>query len=154
MQICIECGRQLFDYDKSCDKCNSQNIISEKEYKEIINEINCSNIIKKRILLQNHNYKCVYDRLQKKEKVYPSPIILRNNNLESIEGNEEYWDRINQHTINKTELQKPIVECPYCKSTNTSKISTTSKAVNTVLFGILGTKRYKEWHCNECGSNF
>lgn len=46
------------------------------------------------------------------------------------------------------------VQCPYCKSTNTRKISTTAKAANTALFGIFGTKRYKQWHCNKCGSNF
>ena len=49
---------------------------------------------------------------------------------------------------------KPIVECPYCHSTDTKKISATSKVVNTALFGILGTKRYKQWHCNQCGSEF
>lgn len=49
---------------------------------------------------------------------------------------------------------KPRVECPYCHSTNTKKISTTSKAVNTAVFGILGTKRHKQWHCNECHSDF
>lgn len=49
---------------------------------------------------------------------------------------------------------KPRVECPYCHSTNTKKISTTSKAINTAVFGILGTKRHKQWHCNECNSDF
>lgn len=49
---------------------------------------------------------------------------------------------------------KPLVECPYCHSTNTKKIPTTSKAVNTAIFGIFGTKRYKQWHCNHCKSDF
>lgn len=46
------------------------------------------------------------------------------------------------------------VYCPYCNSVNTSKISTTSKVVNTAVFGIFGTKRFKQWHCNDCGSDF
>lgn len=46
------------------------------------------------------------------------------------------------------------IECPYCHSTNTSKITSTSKIVNTALFGVFGTKRHKEWHCNRCGSDF
>ena len=46
------------------------------------------------------------------------------------------------------------VECPYCHSINTSKISTTAKVVNTAIFGIFGTKRHKQWHCNECNSDF
>ena len=48
----------------------------------------------------------------------------------------------------------PLVYCPYCNSVNTSKISTTSKVVNTAIFGIFGTKRHKQWHCNQCGSDF
>lgn len=46
------------------------------------------------------------------------------------------------------------VKCAYCNSTNVKKISATSKVVNTALFGILGTKRHKQWHCNNCNSDF
>lgn len=46
------------------------------------------------------------------------------------------------------------ITCPYCQSSNTKKISTTSKAVNTAMFGLLGTKRHKQWHCNNCNSDF
>ncbi len=45
-------------------------------------------------------------------------------------------------------------ECPYCHSKNTKKISATSKVTNTVIFGIFGTKRFKQWHCNNCNSDF
>ena len=38
MKICIDCGRQLFDRDKSCDKCNSKNIISEEEYNKMVTD--------------------------------------------------------------------------------------------------------------------
>lgn len=40
--------------------------------------------------------------------------------------------------------------CPTCNSTNIKLISTTSKAVNTAMFGLLGTKRHKIYHCNNC----
>lgn len=50
---------------------------------------------------------------------------------------------------------KPTVECPYCHSTNTKKISDVSKAGNVVLFGIFAAgKVSKQWHCNKCGSDF
>lgn len=42
-------------------------------------------------------------------------------------------------------------KCPTCSSTNLKKISTTSKVVNTAMFGIFGTKRHKTFHCNNCG---
>lgn len=48
----------------------------------------------------------------------------------------------------------PLVYCPFCNSVNTVKISTTSKVINTAMFGIFGTKRHKQWHCNSCNSDF
>lgn len=54
----------------------------------------------------------------------------------------------------KLQRSATIVYCPYCNSVNTSKISTTSKVLNTALFGIFGTKRHKQWHCNQCNSDF
>ena len=53
MKICIDCGRQLFDRDNSCDKCNSQNIISEEDYNKIIEEIKHSNIFTKKKLYKS-----------------------------------------------------------------------------------------------------
>ena len=47
------------------------------------------------------------------------------------------------------------ISCPYCKATNVKKISSTSKAVHTALFGIFSISRNsKQWHCNHCGSDF
>ena len=47
------------------------------------------------------------------------------------------------------------VECPYCHSSDTKKITNTSKAVHTALFGIFSISRNsKQWHCNECNSDF
>lgn len=46
------------------------------------------------------------------------------------------------------------VSCPYCHATNITRISTTAKITNTALFGIFGTKRHKQWHCNHCKSDF
>lgn len=47
------------------------------------------------------------------------------------------------------------VRCPYCNSTNVKKITTTSKAVHTAIFGIFSMGRNsKQWHCNDCKSDF
>ncbi len=47
------------------------------------------------------------------------------------------------------------VECPYCHSTDTKKITNTSKAVHTAFFGIFSVSRNsKQFHCNQCGSDF
>ena len=55
--------------------------------------------------------------------------------------------------LNKQESNKP--KCPICQSTNIKKITNTSKAVHTTLFGIFSMSRNsKQWHCNNCGSDF
>ncbi len=151
MKICIDCGRQLFDRDDSCDKCNSKNIISVEDYNKIVEELKHANIFTKKKLLQNQNYKCIYDRLQQPEISYPKPIILGNNNYEN---DEEYWKRINQHTINNNISTSQTVECPYCHSNDTKKISTTSRVISTSLFGLGSKKLCKQWHCNKCKSDF
>jgi len=46
------------------------------------------------------------------------------------------------------------VVCPYCHSTNTEKISTMSRAVSVSLVGAASGKIGKQWHCNNCKSDF
>ena len=49
----------------------------------------------------------------------------------------------------------PKVTCPYCKSINTKKISTMSKAGSIALFGVFAASKVsKNYHCNRCGSDF
>lgn len=53
--------------------------------------------------------------------------------------------------LNKT----PTITCPYCHSTNTKKISNLSKAAGIATFGAFGIpKATKQWHCNNCKSDF
>ena len=50
---------------------------------------------------------------------------------------------------------KPVIECPYCHSTDTKKISGISKAGSVALFGVFAAgKVSKQWHCNNCSSDF
>ena len=59
-----------------------------------------------------------------------------------------------QQKIIEQQPSIPIVECPYCHSTNTKKISGTSRWLSTGLFGLSSKKIGKQWHCNDCGSDF
>lgn len=46
------------------------------------------------------------------------------------------------------------VKCPYCNTTNVKKISTVNRAISTSMVGIASSKIGKQWHCNNCGSDF
>jgi DNA-directed RNA polymerase subunit RPC12/RpoP len=49
----------------------------------------------------------------------------------------------------------PLIECPYCHSKDTKKISGMSKAGSVALFGVFSIgKVTKQWHCNNCKSDF
>ena len=49
---------------------------------------------------------------------------------------------------------KPTVECQYCHSANTKKISGTKRWFSTGLFGLASNKIGKNFHCNNCKSDF
>lgn len=69
---------------------------------------------------------------------------------------EELQKSIELHAVmaKMDEERHPHVPCPYCKSTNTEKISTVSRAVSVSLVGAASGKIGKQWHCKQCGSNF
>ena len=48
----------------------------------------------------------------------------------------------------------PVVTCPYCHSTNTKKISQMSRVTSIGFWGVFSKKIGKQWHCNECNSDF
>lgn len=86
----------------------------------------------------------------------------------SEEAYEHRWNEINKQFVyyskkfdaqqqnQSTSTQQHITQatCPYCKSTNTKKISTVSRAGSILGFGLFSKKLGKEWHCNNCGSDF
>lgn len=148
MKYCSKCGRELFDRDIECDKCKSVNFISEKECKEIIEKINNANMISKKKLLKDPIYKMVYDSIINKPKNYFAQDITNSNN----ESNEEYFNRINQHTIKQS--TKHNIHCPYCNSSNVTKIGTVNRAVSVGMFGVASKKIGKQWHCDNCKSDF
>ena len=83
-----------------------------------------------------------------KDHYYDEPVVSR----------DQLVNPLTQKAIERQEiLSQPdsafyanIPKCPTCQSTNIRKISTTSKVVNTALWGLFGTKRHKTFHCNSC----
>jgi uncharacterized protein YbaR (Trm112 family) len=70
-----------------------------------------------------------------------------------LEAREKLYGN-NENSANSANKRIHSITCPYCNSMNTRKITTTSKVIDTAVWGIFGTKRNKQWHCNNCGSEF
>lgn len=72
-----------------------------------------------------------------------------------IESSVEYEEYCKQEAVRKNiKNQPPTIECPYCHSTDTKKISGTTRFVSTGLFGIASNKIGKNFHCNKCKADF
>lgn len=52
------------------------------------------------------------------------------------------------------EEQSRRVTCSYCGSSNVKKIGLLNRAVSTELWSLGSKKIGKQWHCNNCGSDF
>lgn len=66
-------------------------------------------------------------------------------------GYQETRKHYDEILRNEMQGKNNVPKCPTCQSTNLKKITVTSKAMNTALFGLFGTKRHKTFHCNNCG---
>lgn len=49
---------------------------------------------------------------------------------------------------------KPIVTCPYCKSTNVKRITTAGRVTGVIMLGLASSNIGKQWYCNNCKSKF
>lgn len=97
----------------------------------------------KKDILQN-NEEDTYMQLLDEEDLIP--------NDNSVTHHVEYDKQKNN--ISKTIISTPKVTCPYCQSTDTKKISGTSRFMSTGIFGLASGKLGKQWKCNKCKSNF
>lgn len=52
------------------------------------------------------------------------------------------------------EEQSRRATCSYCGSSNVKKIGLLNRAVSTELWGLGSKKIGKQWHCNNCNSDF
>lgn len=84
------------------------------------------------------------------EEIDPATGKVVNSYQESIRKNANPSKPI----IKPSQPSKPTVTCPYCQSTNTKKISGTSRFMSTGIFGLASGKIGKQWHCNNCKSDF
>ena len=150
---CPECGKEISDKSDVCINCGYPLInyicnINGIEY-NLKDELATA-------LIDNDNWIKAIGSLRKKTSLSLSDgkeLIEIIKNTKSIPS--EFTPKYPLEDRNKYENKSSnVIVCPYCKSTNTKKITTTAKAVNTALFGIFGQKRKHQWHCNNCNSDF
>ncbi len=129
-KVCKYCGAELFPFPEECDKYTPDKFNEMLEY-----------------LREKH--------VKTSPEFDPRSFKYRE---EREAKNRAWWAaREAAEAAGKTTSPSgsPKVECPYCHSTNTKKISTLSKAAHTYMFGIFSMSRNsKNFHCNKCGADF
>lgn len=71
------------------------------------------------------------------------------------QAREEYQSEQVKQKAREDYLYRNNAECPYCHPKNTKKITGLSKAGSVALWGVFAMgKVSKQWHCNNCKSDF
>lgn len=80
-------------------------------------------------------------------------LRIARSDFEKYKKDIEEWNRREAERLLMEEGSG--VRCPYCHSSNTTKISSFSKEVSVAVLGVYAMgKVSKQWHCNICGSDF
>lgn len=167
MIICKKCGRAIVVVYKNGDipKCGCGN---EEDFVET--NLLSSDYMKLLEYAVQHPQNDIYRSYRLKQYIkekycYPCgeydptlPYIEWNNKFTFGEDYKNHPEYIKYQTygIDWQEFEsilnppKYVPTCPTCGSPNIQKISSTSKATNTILFGIFGTKRHKTFKCLNC----
>ena len=148
----------MLDY---CDKCgwiwqNSHN------QKDTFCEI-CNNKLKPvpNEYFEDPNFKILLSKKMKQklleELVFTSPNFDKYYFDNAINIKRQLDDDYNAkiaHGKAILEEKSRKVTCSYCGSSNVKKIGLLNRAVSTELWGLGSKKIGKQWHCNNCGSDF
>ena len=67
-----------------------------------------------------------------------------------VDMDPQQQERVNYEAVEA--MRK--VTCPYCGSVNVKKVSTISRMASVGFFGLGSKKVGKQWHCNNCKSDF
>lgn len=147
LSYCKKCGRTLysiFELITICDVCGSQTYEVPRKY---IDNFRWRDSDGKQALIE--------------ELVKTSPEFdqyLFDHREEILAKRSAEFNAIMAHgkavSEGRDKGNKYGVECPYCHATNVKKITITNRVVSTSIFGFASKKIAKQWHCNNCGSDF
>ena len=182
---CEECAREISSKASSCPYCGcpvgSQATINDKFSEPKMNVCpKCGKFMVSRVItgeLMCSDCKCKMINCYTSEDKYDSMSFEEKQNWKTrmrqqyVITSREFDPKLFENRISmesgKTTLNENTpssasvntksltIECPYCHSTDTRKISGLSKVGSVALFGVFALgKTTKQWHCDNCNSDF
>ena len=148
-KICKSCGAISFNKEDICPVCNIPLITVPFFTGRKIDNLGGEDRDKyiEEITGQKLNPIMVQKRKDYLKKIYKEQKEILQKRIRKSEES-----RINEYQ--QKYLAEHNIHCPYCNSSNVTKIGTVNRAVSVGMFGIASKKLGKQWHCNNCGSDF
>ncbi len=158
--ICPKCGYLQWDLKyKYCGLCGTEMIdISDSfDRKAYIKETWSANSYQEALIGVEYVRKAIYPNTLDEEAVQNRLDIalgIKENTLPDPNLREKAIAKATAPTPTYVDPYASNPQCPYCKSRNTKKITTGSRLFSTGLFGLGSSKVGKNYHCNNCKSDF
>ena len=148
-KICKSCGAISFNKEDICPVCNIPLITVPFFTGRKIDNLGGEDRDKyiEEITGQKLNPIMVQKRKDYLKKIYKEQKEILQKRIRKSEES-----RINEYQ--QKYLAEHNIHCPYCNSSNVTKIGTVNRAISVGMFGLASKKLGKQWHCNNCGSDF
>ena len=154
--VCPECGKEVSNKSEVCIHCGYPLINTKCNINGIICDF--KEVLPIALLEKTDEYVPAYGKIY---KIIPLSLADRGRLIDTIREIKAIPETFTpKYPLEDREnlygnSNPKSVECPYCHSKDTKKITTTSKAVHTALFGIFSVGRNsKNYHCNRCEADF
>lgn len=148
-KICKSCGAISFNKEDICPVCNIPLITVPFFTGRKIDNLGGEDRDKyiEEITGQKLNPIMVQKRKDYLKKIYKEQKEILQKRIRKSEES-----RINEYQ--QKYLAEHNIHCPYCHSTNVTKIGTVNRAVSVGMFGLASSKIGKTHKCNNCGSKW
>lgn len=147
---CPECNHEVSEYAEKCPNCGYPITDYVKQYKreQILTQIDFEKL--------PENIECPVCGVSRPKKVtYEAGMYctICGSDLSDIDKLKEENEKHVEERMKQQERERiaKLPKCPTCGSTDLRKITASEKATSSVLFGLFGNKRKKQFHCNSCG---
>lgn len=146
-KYCPKCKHNFSDAFDECAYCGSELKNGTIEIEDIQTEKQIYEMTDAEILDKYSDYKKrIEDQTGRKMSDAEFLLGIREARRDSLNHQAD------KYTKNIQESNVP--KCPTCQSTDIKKLSGLSKAGSVVMWGIFSRKVHKQWHCNNCDSEW
>lgn len=154
LYYCRKCGRRVINNKidpstQKCDCCNSEIYPIPKEY--LMEKLDC-------FFKDDETEEYFVENFIKTSPEFDQYLFDNRDKILQEKSSKVQVDFYKENGEIKARVAGSYVanqpKCPYCGSTNISKISTLNRTVSVGLLGLASSKIGKTHKCNKCGSTW